>query len=352
MNRRHRIPALIFSLLVAALLCLPPLTVYGADDGEGVSYRVNAERTMIAIPLDASAATGAKDIIDQLQRSRNLPSVTLFVSTVSGAAPELIIAGDNEYDVEKVFQMFRMMFAETAKQKHLVVISASLKELTDRDLRSIGINLVPTVNARGYYDFGRDRFNPSRDYDQTVGTIEAQLSDALKLSDTKDKSKILVSSEVYTPNGLKGQVSSVQRLPVFSTDRNGNVQTEFTDLETSISVTPTILQYNRDKPEDSSVKLDVAVKVSVISGSKRMGNVSAPEYTVKNMNTTRVFKANGQSGIVGTFVTDGNIHGRSGVPILSEIPLLKYLFSQETTEKVRNIAILTLAVRILPAETQ
>ena len=352
MNRRDRTTAFMLILFFAALLFLYPLTAHAVEDGEGLSYRVNAERTMIAILLDAGAVAGAKDIIDQLQRNRNAPNVTLIVSTVSGSAPELLIIGDNEYDVEKAFQIFRMMFAETAKQKHLVVISASLKELTDRDLRSIGINLVPTINARGYYDFGRDHVTPSKDYDQYVGTIEAQLSDALKLSDTKDKSKILVSSEVYTPNGLKGQVSSVQRLPVFSTDRNGNVQTEFTDLETSITVTPTILQYNRDKPEDSSVKLDVAVKVSVISGSKRMGNVSAPEYTVKNMNTTRMFKANGQSGIVGTFVTDGNIHGRSGVPVLSEIPLLKYLFSQETTEKVRNIAILTLAVRILPAEIQ
>jgi type II secretory pathway component GspD/PulD (secretin) len=169
------------------------------------------------------------------------------------------------------------------------------------------------------------------------------------MDENLSKGKILVASEVFTPNGVKTQISDVQHVPVFSTDSFGNVQTNYQDLETSVSVTPTVTRLDAQDPATSTVRLDIEVKVSIESGERRLKDVTAPEYTDKKFQTTRVFPADGKTYLVGTFVSDSDIESLSRVPILGEIPLLKYLFTQKTTNKNRSYALLTLAVKVFPA---
>ncbi|HWR30129.1 MAG TPA: hypothetical protein VN631_09885, partial [Negativicutes bacterium] len=64
--------------------------------------------------------------------------------------------------------------------------------------------------------------------------------------------------------------------------------------------------------------------------------------------TTRILTADNQSNVIGTFITDSDLKTVSGVPILGKLPLLRYLFSKENKEKMRNTAVLTLSVRLLP----
>jgi general secretion pathway protein D len=168
------------------------------------------------------------------------------------------------------------------------------------------------------------------------------------LNDTLNKSKVLVFSEVYTPNGIKAQISNVKSVPTFATDSSGNVQTQYQNLETSISVVPTIIKYNADKPQESLVRVDVDVKVSIVSDTETFRNYSAPEYSAKTMSTTRILTADNQSNVIGTFITDSDIKTVSGVPILGKLPLLRYLFSKENKEKMRNTAVLTLSVMNVP----
>jgi type II secretory pathway component GspD/PulD (secretin) len=95
------------------------------------------------------------------------------------------------------------------------------------------------------------------------------------------------------------------------------------------------------------VRLDITVKVSLISGEKRTGDVTAPQYSDKSFKTTRVFPADGRTYLVGSFVSDSDITSRTGVPFLSKIPLIKYLFSQKSTTRSRSYALLTLAVGVM-----
>jgi type II secretory pathway component GspD/PulD (secretin) len=61
-----------------------------------------------------------------------------------------------------------------------------------------------------------------------------------------------------------------------------------------------------------------------------------------------VFPADGRTYLVGSFVSDADINSRSGVPFLSKVPVLKYLFSQKSTTRSRSYALLTLAVSVIP----
>ena len=50
------------------------------------------------------------------------------------------------------------------------------------------------------------------------------------------------------------------------------------------------------------------------------------------------------------FAGDTETKSVSGIPILMNIPYLKYLFSQKTTQLTHKVGVLTVSVRILPEQ--
>ena len=327
------------------LLFLPSFTTpaYAENVLNNPKYDVSSDGTVAIIPININMVTAAKDFVQQLQTS-NVIRVSSMVYAPPGLPPYMLLSGSPN-DLQQALEVMQRLFADHTST-HLIIIAASLRELTQSNSRYIGINPVPTLTGRMTIDWNRSTDIPSTRTD--TKHLEATSSDIVSLNEALNNSKVLVSSEVYTPNGIKSQISNIKSVPIFSTDNQGNVQTQFQNLETSISVIPTVIEYNEEKPEDSIIRVDVDIKVSIISGSSAMKGVSAPESSVKTMTTTRMLPADNHSYVIGTFITDNDTKSTSGVPILGKIPLLKYLFSQEHTEKQRNTAVLTLAVRLLP----
>lgn len=330
-----------FILLTALLLiCLGFCSTGYAE--EKPLFDFDASGTMVIIPLDDTAVAAAKDFVKQIQES-SIVHVSGMVYSPPGVAAKLVLSG-SQSDLQQALELYQKLVKGTSKQ--LVVISASLRELTSEDTRDVGIKVVPKVDGTSTFNWGRE--NDGSRIKNNSQAITGTWSDMAALNDALAKSKVLVSSEVYTPNGVKAQIANVKSVPTFSTDSNGNVETQYQNLETSIGVVPTIIAYNPEKPEESLVRVGVDIKVSIISDTQTYRDFSAPEYSVKTMTTTRILTANNQSNVIGTFITDSDINTVSGVPILGKLPLLKYLFSQEHKEKVRNTAVLTLSVRLLP----
>jgi type II secretory pathway component GspD/PulD (secretin) len=236
----------------------------------------------------------------------------------------------------------------------MTVISASLRELTEDDTMNIGLTLMPdllgaTVSTNAQMTFLSS--NPAQyTLDAQAQLTGIPISKIFQLNEALDRGKVLVSSEVYTRNGTKALLTNMQQVPIFSTDSNKNVMTSYQQLETSVDVVPTTIDYKKDTPGESQVRVDVLVKISVITGWSTSGAASAPYYTTKSFATTRVLKANSERYVVGTFVNDGLYKNQYGIPLLSKIPILKYFFSQDSTKVERKVAILTLAVRLIPMQ--
>ena len=238
------------------------------------------------------------------------------------------------------------MFLETG-EKHVIIISAVLRELSDSDIRSLGLNLLPSSIGYDATLSANSEYTPS-----VNGKVDFSAAGTLlQLDESTGWGKIIMSSQVFTPNGVKAEISDVQHVPIFSVNKDGNVQTQFQDLETSIEVTPTVMSLADTTPAAAQVRLEIGVKASIISGEARFQGYTAPQYSDKKFQTTRVFPADGKTYVVGNFISDSLIKSRSGIPFLSRIPLLKYLFSQETVTKQRSYAVVSLAVRVLPGRT-
>lgn len=353
-----------FRLLLASglfLACFAPgasaMVAAGEETGQTAAAAAPADPTspelktikyspdgrMAMIPVDPDNIEAIKEIIQQFQFPAHQMTVALY--TPVGLLPQILVSGDPPL-VTQFVDTVKHMFLNTG-EKHMVVIAARLSQLTSAEIRDLGINIFPDIDSY------------SAAYTQPVGgpatgqidilVNSGTASNIIQMDENLSKGKILVASEVFTPNGVKTQISDVQHVPVFSTDSFGNVQTNYQDLETSVSVTPTVTRLDAREPAGSTVRLDIEVKVSIESGERRLKDVTAPEYTDKKFQTTRVFPADGRTYLVGTFVSDSDLESESRVPILGEIPLLKYLFTQKTTNKNRNYALLTLAVRVFPA---
>lgn len=305
--------------------------------------RFSHDGRMAGVPVDPDNIDAIRDVLQSgSMRSGNV-QIELYEPV--GLLPQLLVMGEPD-EVEGFVRTITDIFIGTGV-KHMVVISARLTQLSDSDIRSLGINLFPssvTYSGQGGFDTDAPFY----------GYIDIFLNDSgsgnvLVADESLSQGKALVASQVFTPNGVKAVISDVQHEPVFSIDNYGNVQTDYQDLETTIEVVPMVVSFEPEAPTTSKVRLDISVQVSTISGEKRTGDVTAPQYSDKSFETVRVFPADGRTYLVGSFVTDSDITSRSGVPGLSKIPILKYLFSQKTTTRSRTYALLTLSVNVLPA---
>jgi type II secretory pathway component GspD/PulD (secretin) len=334
------------------LLASHPVAILAAQQPESgpLEYALSADGTTVTILLDRESVEAMRDLIVQLQQNDKLGKVKAIVYAPAAQAPMLILLGDKEEILQKLALLKQFLPDDT--QAHMVVIAASLRELSEEDSLNIGLTLLSDLmgGASASITAGLDAGTSLLpNYSLSASLAAGPITNFLQLNEALNRSKVLVSSEVYTRNGIKAQLTNVQQVPIFSTDSNKNVMTSYQQLETSIVVVPTTLDYKKEAPQESQVRVDVAVKISVITGQHSFGtSITAPEYSTKTFSTTRVLKANNERYVVGTFVTDGEYKALTGVPLLSRIPILKYLFSRDGKQSQRNVAILTLSVRLLP----
>lgn len=315
-----------------------------------LNFKLSPDGTVATILFDRESIEAMRALIMQLEQNGHLGKVKGIVYSSTGITPMLILMGEKEELQQKVELLKQFLPDQT--QAHMVVISASLRELTEEDAMNIGLTLMPDLLGATVSTTSRMNFQSSNPAEYTLDAraelTSIPVTKIFQLNEALDRGRVLVSSEVYTRNGTKALLTNTQQVPIFSTDSNKNVMTSYQQLETSVDVVPTTIDYKKDTPVESQVRVDVLVKISVITGWSTYGSASAPYYTTKSFATTRVLKANNERYVVGTFVNDGAYKNQYGIPLLSKIPILRYFFSQDSTKMERKVAILTLAVKLIP----
>jgi len=320
-----------------------------------LDFKLSPDGTVATILFDRESVQAMRDLISQLEQTGALGKVRGIVYSAAGFTPMLILMGEKEELRQKLLLLKR--FIPDQNQAHMIGISASLRELSDDDAMNVGLTLGPDIIGATISSSAGMLLQSSEPAQYSVsGSADlnaVSFAKIAQLNQALDRSKVLVSSEVYTRNGTKALLTNIQQVPIFSTDFNNNVMTSYQQLETSVDVIPTTIDYRKDKPEESQVRVDVLVKISVVTANHTYNaSTTAPEYTTKTFATTRVLKANNARYVVGTFVNAAEYKEQLGLPLLSKIPIIKSLFSREGTRPVRNVAILTLAVRLIPMQVR
>jgi len=169
-------------------------------------------------------------------------------------------------------------------------------------------------------------------------TVPAQQALLTALSQDSD-ANILSAPTLLTMDNQNAQIISGENVPfITGTASNAvNLQNTFNTIDRqnvgiSLQLTPQI-------SEGGTVRLDIYEEVSaVISSSPTLG----PTTTIRSATTTVVAK-NGQTIVIGGLISDARTKAKTGVPYLSEIPVIGnfFTFTHSSDDKVNLLIFLT-----------
>jgi general secretion pathway protein D len=189
----------------------------------------------------------------------------------------------------------------------------------------------------------------SGDYNVTLpgATVHALLTDSA--------TRIIQNPELRSIDGQPAKLRVGDRVPVAtgsfqagsSTGINPLVNTQFQYIDVGVNadITPRI-------HPDREVSLKIAIEVSSVTGTSTIGGIQQPIISQRKIEHDIRLKE-GEASILGGLFEHIDTKTLNGWPGFAHIPLLRYLFSSESTDHQENEVLVILIPRIvrLPALT-
>jgi len=121
-----------------------------------------------------------------------------------------------------------------------------------------------------------------------------------------------------------------------------NTQFQYLDVGVNIDITPHILA-------GGEVDLKMVLEVSSVTGSTNIGGISQPTIGQRHIeHETRL--GDGEMSLVGGILEDSETQSLGGYPWLANLPLLKYLFGQETKDRMKTEIVFAVIPHIVRSE--
>ncbi|MDR7866540.1 MAG: hypothetical protein RIN56_06935 [Sporomusaceae bacterium] len=341
-----------------------PVTPAEAVAADVAGYRlVNG---VVILPIMPGNEMVVQGLLQSLAQDPDFQGISMTLFAPVGTKPKILLAGNQgedrlRYAAEKLKTIVGKM-----GQPHRLVVAAYLREITIENDDEAGLSWFPngvqgglTTGVTTTYTREWDSNGaapPSLNKQPTITKSTSGYTVGLtnpvnvtaSLTKAMSKGKVIVGSEINIVNGTTAEIKNDDSMPVPLTS-NGVVTFNTQVISSDVKITPTIVKFNAERPEESVVRLDVVVQLSVPTDTVTFsGGSSALQYTVQTLTSTLYTKANNERIIGGLFASDAWIKSSSGIPILMNVPVLKYLFSSESVSLQHSASILTLAVRILP----
>lgn len=206
-----------------------------------------------------------------------------------------------------------------------------------------GINKTSTTETNAMTDLAAlgnvADFLPALQGLTVYGKIGKHLNVFLNTLEESDRFHVLQRPYVTTLNHKKATISTGQQLAIpgqtYSSgigsdpDTNGFVSnTQYIPAELKLDIVPHIYDKNEVKLEFVQQNLDIA-SYTTISGNQ------VPNLSTQTLSNT-VVVPNGATIILGGLITERDRNNKSGVPVLSRIPLVKHLFGSTAKTKERR----------------
>ncbi|MEO8603582.1 MAG: type IV pilus secretin PilQ [bacterium] len=188
--------------------------------------------------------------------------------------------------------------------------------------------------------------------DLALGSLNGAQSLDLRLTalEQKGQGRIISRPRVVTLNNVAATIQSLTilrvRLPstgtVINTGAGGNAgtsQTATEKIETGITleVTPQV-------SSDGFVLLDMFAKSSQADFTRTVDNIPTE---ITRQATSHVLVRDGQTVVLGGIYRDTQVNNQNGVPWFMDIPVIKWLFMEESKDKRREDLLVFLTPRVL-----
>ncbi|HLJ30655.1 MAG TPA: cohesin domain-containing protein [Candidatus Angelobacter sp.] len=337
-----------------------PNTIFVAADNTG--KRRELEQSVIktfylgnvASPTDLQDVVNAIRTILEVQRIQQVPSQNAII--VRGTPDQLALAQKMIDDIDKskpevvVDIVVAQVRRDKVRQMGLLPpqtgsVALQGTNATTTPSTTPGTTTTTTTNTGGL-NFNSLQHLNSTSYAVTISPLSAQL--LFNDSDTK----ILENPQIRAADGLKASLNIGDRIPI-ATGSFGtplgigtgvgalgvNTQFQYIDVGVTIEITPHV-------HPDNEISLKATMTISNQTGTVSIGGISQPIISQRKVDHEIRLK-DGEINMVGGILEDQITLNTSGVPFLSKIPILKYLFSQEDKEKHTNEVVFLLVPHIV-----
>jgi general secretion pathway protein D len=182
--------------------------------------------------------------------------------------------------------------------------------------------------------------------DFQVSIPSANLSAIMGDTDTK----MLQNPQVRALDNQKATLKIGERVPVatgsFQPGIGGvginplvNTQFQYLDVGVNIDVTPHV-------HADREVTLKITMEISSVVGQSSIGGISQPIIGQKKIEH-EIRLADGESSLIGGIFDDSQTKSLSGIPGLAQIPIIKYLFGQVSTDNEQDETVFAITPHVV-----
>jgi type IV pilus assembly protein PilQ len=171
------------------------------------------------------------------------------------------------------------------------------------------------------------------------GTIQ-EIDVTLSAHENQGNVKIISSPKIATLDNKEASIEQGLRIPYLKLTTEGTVTTDFIEANIKLTVTPHVTN-------DGTIKLILKVKKDAPDPSTTVGGV--PSIDKKEAISEVLIRDGGVVAIAGIYSVS-KTEGAEGVPLLSKIPLLGWLFKSETKEDNRKDLLIFVSPRVIKDE--
>ena len=338
-----------------------PNTIFVAADNTGKRRELEQSVIKTFYLGNVAAATDIQDVVNtirtilEVQRVQQVPSQNAIV--VRGTPDQLALTEKIIDDVDKSKPEV-IVDVVVAQVRHDKVRQMGLLPPQTGSVALQGSNTTTTPTGTGTgttttttgtgnsLNFNDLQHLNSTNYAVTISPLTAQLifNDA--------NTKILENPQIRAADGIKASLNVGDRIPIatgsFGTPLGVgtgvgalgvNTQFQYIDVGVTIEITPHV-------HPDGEISLKVTLTISNQTGTSSIGGISQPIISQRKIDHEIRLK-DGEANLLGGLLEDQVTLNTAGVPFLSKIPLLKYLFSQEDKERHTNEVIFLLVPHIV-----
>lgn len=263
------------------------------------------------------------------------------------------------------FETLKDVIEKLDVRRRQVYVEAIIAELSEDDVRELGIELQGATGLPNSVGFGRTNLTgdinnlltPQNLSGLALGVVSEQTITVggvtlpaqailLRALQRLTGAEVLSAPTILTTDNQEAEIVSGQNVPFIasrSTDTTNLANTfatiERRDVGITLRITPQI-------SEGGSVRLDIFQEVSdVVSEDPQLG----PTTTIRSAATTIVVR-DGQTAVIGGLMFDAKVKNDNSVPYLSDIPVIGAFFKVETLRNRKTNLLIFLTPHIIRSE--
>jgi type IV pilus assembly protein PilQ len=258
-----------------------------------------------------------------------------------------LIITDTEAKVAQATDIVRRIDKVTSQ----VIIEAKVVEVSNDFSRSLGIDWtlafgdatdpLNTANTDWAMNF------PASSATSSIGVTFSRLTGVpyvinaqLNALETSGEGRILSSPKILTLDNKKAMIKQGLEYPYFERDSTGGSSVKFKDVDLLLEVTPHVTPDNRISMAINLTKNDVDSLVGVEQVPALATNEAQTELLVND----------GDTVVIGGIIKATENDNTAGFPGLSKIPLLGWLFKNNTRSTENNELLIFITPRIVQLE--